>query len=318
MPNGGVATEDEASGALLSENSAPILPVSVIVPSRDRPEMLGECVASILAGNELPRELVIVDQSAAEHQALAEMGTVKGCRVLYRHSASRGAAAARNEGFAIANQETLLFVDDDILVAAGWLGAITRAAYSDGGTTLISGRVRFMATQQDGGFAPSLIDEDLPKIFEGRIWNDMLFSGNMACTRAVFERLGPFDPRLGAGGPYHSAEDNDYGFRALEAGYRIRYEPDALVHHQAWRSKKNYSRLQWAYGVGQGAFLTKHFRLRDRYTLTRLRRNFVIHVMGAFEKRNADPPEAKAHAARALGLIYGSVRWMMMERLRGR
>ena len=300
------------------ENSAPCLAASVIIPSRDRPKMLSESVASILAGDELPRELVIVDQSAAAHPALAEMGTVKGCRVLYHHTASRGAAAARNEGGAIAGQELLLFVDDDILVATGWLGAMCRAAWSGGRTTLVSGRVRFMATDREGGFAPALIDEELPKLFEGRIWNDMLFSGNMACSRATFEHLGPFDPRLGVGGPYHAAEDNDYGFRALEAGYRIRYAPDALVYHQAWRSKKSYSRLQWCYGVGQGAFLTKHFRLGDRYTLTRLRRNLLNHVLGAFEKRNTDPQEAKAHAARALGLIYGSARWIVMERLRGR
>jgi GT2 family glycosyltransferase len=300
------------------ENSAPCLAVSVIVPSRDRPQMLSECVASILAGDELPRELVIVDQSAAEHRALAEMGTVKGCHVLYHHSASRGAAAARNEGGSIAGQELLLFVDDDILVAPDWLGAMTRAADGEGGATLVSGRVRYMATDREGGFAPALIDEELPKVFEGRIWNDMLFSGNMACARTIFEDLGPFDPRLGAGGTYHAAEDNDFGFRALEAGYSIRYAPDALVYHRAWRSKKSYSQLQWCYGVGQGAFLTKHFRVRDRYTLTRLRRNLLNHVLGAFEKRNTDPEEAKAHAARALGLIYGSARWIVMERLRGR
>ena len=82
-----------------------------------------------------------------------------------------------------------------------------------------------MATQQDGGFAPARIDEDLPNIFEGRIWNDTLFSGNMACARTVSEHLGPFDQRLGVGGPYYT-EDNDYGFRALEAGYRIRYALD--------------------------------------------------------------------------------------------
>lgn len=280
--------------------------------------MLGECVASILAGDELPRELVIVDQSAAEHRALAEMGTVNGCRVLYRRSVARGAAEARNEGGRIAGQEVLVFVDDDILVAPGWLGAITRSPNGGGTATLISGRVRFLATDREGGFAPALIDEESPKVFEGRIWNDMLFSGNMACSRAIFEHLGPFDPRLGPGGPYHAAEDNDYGFRALEAGYRIRYEPDALVYHRAWRSKKGYSRLQWCYGVGQGAFLTKHFRFRDRYTLTRLRKNFLNHALGAFQKRNNDPEEAKAHAARALGLLYGSARWIVVERLRGR
>jgi hypothetical protein len=45
----------------LSKTSPRTLAASVIVPSSDRPKMLSERVASILAGNELPRELVAVD-----------------------------------------------------------------------------------------------------------------------------------------------------------------------------------------------------------------------------------------------------------------
>ena len=302
----------------MSDASPGTLPVSVIVPSRNRPQFLGECVESILAGNELPRELVIVDQSATENRALAELGTVKGCAVVYRRSASRGVSAARNEACAIAGQDVLAFTDDDILVAPTWLGAITRAARAEADSTLISGRVRFIDTHQAGGFAPSLMDDDEPKLYEGRIWNDVLFSNNMAFSHAIFERLGPFDPRLGVGGPYRAATDNDYCFRALEAGLRVRYVPDAVVYHQAWREKKNYPRLQWAYGVGQGACMTKHIHLGDRYMVIRLRHELRKHSSLALEQRTRDPEAAKGEAAFVLGLVYGSARWMLLERLRGR
>jgi len=294
------------------------LPISVIVPSRGRPQLLGECVESILAGSELPRELVVVDQSATENRALAELGTVNGCAVLYRHSASRGVSAARNEACAIASQEILAFTDDDILVAPDWVGEITLAVQAEADSTLISGRVRFIDTHLAGGFAPSLIDEDEPKLYEGRIWNDVLFSNNMAFSRTIFERLGPFDPRLGAGAPYRAATDNDYCFRALEAGYRIRYVPEAVVYHQAWREKKSYPQLQWGYGVGQGACMTKHIHLGDRYMVIRARHELRKHLRLAVEQRTQDREAAKGDAAFALGLMYGSARWLLLERMRGR
>ena len=70
-----------------------VLAASVIVPTRGRPKMIVECVESILAGNEVPRELIVIDQSETENGALAGMGTVRGCTVRYRQSSSRGVSA---------------------------------------------------------------------------------------------------------------------------------------------------------------------------------------------------------------------------------
>ena len=130
--------------------------------------------------------------------------------------------------------------------------------------------------------------------------------------------LRPFDVRLGLGRPYPSAEDNDYGLRALEAGYRIRYVPDAVVHHQAWRAERSYPQLQWTYGVGQGAYLTKHVQLGDRYTLIRLRNELAEHSMSALRTAPRDRRLAIGEVAYVLGLVYGSARWTLAERLRGR
>jgi GT2 family glycosyltransferase len=299
-------------------NASSLLPASVIVPTRDRPELLVECVRSILAGDERPREVVIVDQSTVENRELAGIGTVQGCVVRYLRVTSVGSSAARNEGIAAASEDILVFTDDDILVAPDWVGATVRAALEDPGSTLVSGRVLSIDKDETGGFAPSLIDDEEPKIYEGRIWNDVLYSNNMAFARAIFEHLGPFDVRLGVGGPYRSATDNDYCFRALEAGYRIRYVPESRVYHQAWRPKTSYRRLQWAYGVGQGAFFTKHIHLRDRYMLIRLRNEVLRHTNRAFQGRSRDTEIARAELAYVLGVVYGSARWMLRERLLGR
>jgi GT2 family glycosyltransferase len=294
------------------------LPAIVVIPSRDRPELLRECVDSILGGSEVPREIVIVDQSGEENRELAEMGTVHGCRVVYHRVASRGVSAARNEGCALAGQDVLVFTDDDVIADRDWLGAMVRAVLDDPENTLISGRVLSVDRNGDGGFAPSLIADEEPRTYQGRVWSDVLFSNNMAFSRAVFDRLGPFDVRLGVGGPYRAATDNDYCFRALEAGYRIRYDPAAVVYHQAWRTSKHYARLRWGYGVGQGACFLKHSRLSDRYMLIRLRNAVVWHAREAVAAWRHDRQKARGEAAYALGLLYGASNWFLLERLPGR
>jgi len=55
----------------------------------------------------------------------------------------------------------------------------------------------------------------------------------------VLERLGGFRDEFS--GPRTSGEDADLGWRALEAGCRLRFEPEALVHHVVWPSS------WWAY-----------------------------------------------------------------------
>ena len=302
----------------MSTVSPPVLPASVIIPSRGRPALLVQCVESILAGDELPREIVVVDQSEQENTTLAAMGTVRGCSVRYRRVDTKGVSAARNEACAVAAEEALVFTDDDIVVAPAWLGTITRSVLADPSSTLISGRVLFIDRAETGGFAPSLIEAEEPRTYEGRVWSDVLFSNNMAFSRAIYERLGPFDPRLGVGSPYRAATDNDYCFRALEAGLRIRYDPYAIVYHQAWRPKRRYTGVYWNYGVGQGACFAKHAHLHDRYTLIRLRNAVVRHGRAALQVRSDGWWAASGEAAYAIGLVYGAARWSLLERLLGR
>src|SRR5207302_8652305 len=57
---------------------------------------------------------------------------------------------------------------------------------------------------------------------------------NMAYRRDVLEELGGF--RQEFLGPRTSGEDTDLGWRALEAGKRLEFAPDALVHHEVWPS----------------------------------------------------------------------------------
>jgi hypothetical protein len=74
----------------------------------------------------------------------------------------------------------------------------------------------------------------------------------------------------------------------------------------------------WNYGVGQGATLTKHASVRDRYSLHRLVSSVSRRSSAAVRMRSESRYLALGEAAYALGLLYGSARWLLVERLLGR
>src|SRR5215213_1594685 len=93
---------------------------SLIICSRNRPQMLSDTVASILRGNSLPTELVIIDQSDTRNTALEHMPAAPGCEMRYLWTHSVGLGRARNAGIAAARYEVLAFIDDDMWVPADW------------------------------------------------------------------------------------------------------------------------------------------------------------------------------------------------------
>ncbi len=138
-------------------------------------------------------------------------------------------------------------------------------------------------------------------------------AGNLALHREVFERLGGFDERLGAGGRYPAAEDNDLGFRLLRAGYRIHYVPDAFVWHRAWRSGRDVLPQRWRYGYGQGAFYAKHLVLGDRGILGLAARRVGRVALRVPRRLAGRPRAALGDAAYLLGVLAGATAWLRIE-----
>ncbi len=88
--------------------------ISVIIPTRDRPEMLCEALDSVAAQTFRDYEVIVVDDGSIEPVADAISGHPSKPRVI-RHAVSRGPAAARNRGVREAAADTVAFLDSDDL-----------------------------------------------------------------------------------------------------------------------------------------------------------------------------------------------------------
>ena len=264
--------------------------------------MLTETVASILAGERLPAEIVVADQSVGPRAALP---TAVGVDVVHLELSSVGLSRARNAAIAAARHDVLVFTDDDVLVEPDWLGRLVDALLAAPERAAVTGTVRPGSTE---GHVPSVTYRTEPEVFSGRPFADPLFPNNMALRRQAFDEVGLFDERLGAGGEFASAEDSDFGYRLLEAGYEIAFVPDAVLYHRGVRRGRELVALDWAYGRGQGAFYAKHMSWSDRHMLRRFGRNVAYRLRRLPPALRGDR-DALRQAIYLVGLLAGAADW---------
>jgi GT2 family glycosyltransferase len=287
---------------------------SLIIASRDRPDLLADTVASILQGEEVPAEMVIVDQSHNSHPTIGKLQVSRGCQVRYLWVQTTGLSRGRNTAIAAARYDILTVIDDDMYVAPDWFSRLVQSLEKGGPRSVVTGQV--LPYIPDGGmsFVPSIKIAEAPAIYHGRVEKNVLFTGNMAMYRAAVEAVGFFDERLGAGAVYPSAEDSDYGFRLLEKGFCIRYAPEAKVSHRAWRTEGDYLPLRWSYGLGRGAFYAKYFDLHDRSMQRRMFADIYNHLLAFPFHLRQQRLIAYGDLTLAWGILVGAARWLARER----
>jgi O-antigen biosynthesis protein len=290
---------------------------SLIVSTRNRPTLVADLVESVLQGEEVPSEIVIVDQSSVANPSLSNWIPKRGCQLRYVWTPSVGVSRGRNAAMAAARHDMLVITDDDMLAAPDWFGRMVRTLVEAGPQSVIVGQVLTGQPENGGAFSPTLpvpLRGSDRKVYRGPIGADVLASGNMAAFRSAFEKVGDFDTRLGPGTPFPGAEDNDLGFRLLEAGYQVIYEPQAVLYHRAWRPNRDWMYLCWNYARGQGAFYAKHMSWRHRYTLARLQADLQRHSGLLMQRVWHERGLALGNLAWIVGLLYGALRWKLTTR----
>lgn len=239
--------------------------ISIVVCTRDRSESLARCLASLAAQAGPAREVVVVDSAPAD-DAARRVAAAFPCR--YVREERPGLDRARNRGLAEARGALVAFTDDDVEAAPGWLAALA-TAFADPGIDGVTGRVLPAALDtpaqrlfeaaggMDKGPFPRLFDPAaLPPLARNRV-QEIGVGANMAFRRAALDRVGGFDPGLDRGTPAAGAGDLDLFQRLLAAGYRIRYEPAAMVHHHHRREMDELTRQLRENGRSYGVYLRK-------------------------------------------------------------
>jgi GT2 family glycosyltransferase len=247
------------------------LKISVVVCTRDRHETVGQALESVAECDYRTFDIHVMDQSTNDLtrvvvEQLAKRFESK-CPIVYHHLDKAGLSRAYNAGMRACDGEIIAGTDDDVIVAKDWLAQIARAFESDPEAGLLYGQVLVPESLKDahehGMVVPSLAFTRRERLVKGKGFKVFGMGANMAIRRTLLDRVGGFDEALGGGGPLRSSQDFDFAYRTYRAGMAILLAPEVKVDHYGTRTVEQWPQTLKAYGIGDGAFYSKHIRCGD-------------------------------------------------------
>lgn len=213
---------------------------SVIVATHNRPESIGRLAASLapeLATGS--REIIVAENGTPSPMQLS----LQGAPVKHLHEPRAGKCRIQNRAIAQATGEILVFLDDDLIVAPGYLEAVERFFDTHREFAAMKGRI-LPAEDPEKKVGPMAVYLDLPIADDGEEVIEVrgVLGANMAFRASAIKQVGPFDERLGPGAGGHE-EETEMSDRIRRAGFRIGYAPEALVYHEVDAARANRERF---------------------------------------------------------------------------
>ena len=245
-----------------------IPPVSVVVATIGRDDLLINTVTRLLECDYGSFEIVVVDQTPEPTDRVRRFMDEHGSTVRYIHKDNPGLPEARNDGITASRGDIVVFVDDDVVADPGLIAAHA-GAYGEEGVSGVAGRVFPPGDSPPGS-------EVRPRRIAKIRWFGLVIRDNfdadvktpahhvrgcnMSFRRDVLLDVGGFDRRFG--GSAH-LEETDLAVRVRKAGGRLVFEPRARLVHLlesvgGCRPKNLKDWFEW-YGHNFALFYLKNF-----------------------------------------------------------
>jgi GT2 family glycosyltransferase len=219
--------------------------VTIIIPTRDRVDLLRMCVESVLSRTTYPDfELLIVDNGSVEPATLEFLRNLPTgrCRVV-RDEAPFNFAALNNIAARCAAGEFLLLLNNDIeVLTPGWLEEMMRFGLQDG-VGVVGARLWYPdgRLQHGGailgiggvaGHSHKYLQKGLPGYFGRAVLHQRVSAVTAACLlvrKSTYLAVGGLDEKLQV-----AFNDIDFCLRVRDEGLHAVWTPYAeMVHHES-------------------------------------------------------------------------------------
>jgi|ERR1051325_1077684 GT2 family glycosyltransferase len=133
------SVEADPEVAQVSENSLhaittpDIVPVSAILPTRNRPEVLRRMLLSLARQSLQPAEMIVVDSSTDKQTEQLCSNAISGLntKIVYKKAIEMGAATQRNQAMTYVTQKTIWLLEDDVILEEDCLANLWAALESN-------------------------------------------------------------------------------------------------------------------------------------------------------------------------------------------
>ncbi len=246
--------------------------VSIIIPTKDRWDMLRQCIESVESVTRYPSyEIVVIDNGSRTAKAKEYLNALSKKWPIHRFPQPFNFSEINNYGASKASGEFLLFLNDDTqVIAPDWMSAMVaqgqRAGVGAVGAKLLypSGMIQHagvvLGVRGVAGHAFRHLRHDtqhyrgLPHVLRNC---SAVTAACMLVSAKIFYEIEGFDGHLKV-----EYNDVDLCLRLIRAGYRIIYTPDALLIHHENASRKggrsqedeSFFLARWETSLRQGDF----------------------------------------------------------------
>jgi cellulose synthase/poly-beta-1,6-N-acetylglucosamine synthase-like glycosyltransferase len=226
-----------------------------------------ECIKSLL-NIEYPKdkyEIIIVDNNSTD----TTVEIVKKYPVKLLHEGKQSSYAARNLGIKNAKGEIVAFTDADCIVNKDWLKQLVKNL-EDETTAGVGGEI--IAYNPKTIVERYSVEGDIlsqKSFFESEFVNlkmPFIATANSAYKKEILNEIGLFDDSFTSGG------DVDLSWRITFKGYRIVYEPKAIVYHRHRTTLYGLFKQFFRYGEGHAKLFKKHNAMFSK--------KYVIAILG--------------------------------------
>lgn len=183
------------------------LTVSVILPTFNRADYIGEALDSILAQSSPPHEIIVIDDGSAD--GTATVCTAYGSRLRYiRVSDNGGKTAALNLGLELAAGNVIWVMDDDDIAPRDALKSLLAPLQADPSIDFTFGSLIKFTTDVQGGRRFEQVPEPRPagarQLFS-HLMEDCFITGQpcVLFRRRCFNGIAPFDTSITASVDYN-------------------------------------------------------------------------------------------------------------------
>jgi GT2 family glycosyltransferase len=281
--------------------------VSIIIPTLHRKVSLLRLLKSVLLNvDKRLLEIIIVEQNQNNKKEI-EYLLKKQVEYKYIYSSTISTSKAKNIGARQAVGNYLLFVDDDVVVTkdlvkyhlqnyfdpcvAAVCGRSITSAQRIESLRVDTGQISYLGVFSDG--YSSTVRQEI----------DTVIGCNASWRKNVFNEIGGFDEQFTGNA---MREESDLSLRAKKAGYKILFEPKALVYHMrelTGGARKTEGRMQWYYHFlsNETYFFLKHCNkiFFPIFIITRM--NWILRCMFGFGREVS----LRSMVTPTLGIIDG-------------